>query len=376
VRDAHDLRTAVVEELLNAGFVSEDGQLVPPPGNHKEVARVLHGQQRARVLSKAAPFIAEWEDLLIAEFAMGTEVIPADIDPCVTIVASDYDSALFRYASLQWSVPVSQGYGRRTKFLVRDRSNGKLIGIFALGDPVFNLRARDSIVQWNQQQRQERLYNVLDAFVLGAVDPYRQLLGGKLMALLTTTEDALQVIEHKYAGTTTTIQGVEKLPRPVLITTTSALGRSSVYNRLKLRERKVFTSVGFTEGYGHFQFSDELFARLTAFVGADQELRGNRYGDGPNWKIRTLRVALETLGFRGDMLRHGLQREVFLAPLGVGWRAFLRGETDRVKWYRYETEDIAQWYRSRWAEPRASRMPEYSAFDRNSLRLSGRLEAA
>jgi hypothetical protein len=376
VKDAHDLRTAVVEELLNAGFVSRDGQLVPPPGDQKEVARILHGQQRARVLTKAAPFIAEWEDLLIAEFAMGSEVIPANIDPEVAVVESDHDSALFRYASLQWSVPVSQGYGRRTKFLVRDRSNRKLIGIFALGDPVFNLRARDSIIQWDQRQRQERLYNVLDAFVLGAVDPYRQLLGGKLMALLTTSEQALEVIEHKYAGTTTKIQGVEKLPRPVLITTTSALGRSSVYNRLKLRDRRVFTSVGFTEGYGHFQFSDELFARLTAFIGAGQELRGNRYGDGPNWKIRTLRVALESLGFRGDLLRHGLRREVFLAPLGVGWRAFLRGETDRVKWYRYETEDIAQWYRFRWAEPRASRMPGYALFDRNSLRLSDDSEVA
>ena len=307
---------------------------------------------------------------------MGSEVVPGNIDPEVTVVDSDHDSALFRYASLQWSVPVSQGYGRRTKFLVRDRSNGKLIGIFALGDPVFNLRARDSIVQWNQQQRQERLYNVLDAFVLGAVDPYRQLLGGKLMALLTTSENALEVIEQKYAGTTTKIQGVEKLPRPVLITTTSALGRSSVYNRLNLRDRKVFTSVGFTEGYGHFQFSDELFARLAAYVGSSQELRGNRYGDGPNWKIRTLRVSLETLGFRGDMLRHGLKREVFLAPLGVGWRAFLRGETERIGWYRYETEDIAQWYRSRWAEPRAVRMPGYASFDRNTLRLSGDLEAA
>ena len=42
-------------------------------------------------------------------------------------------TAVFRYASLHWSVPVSQGYGRRTRFLVIDEQNEKLIGIFALG---------------------------------------------------------------------------------------------------------------------------------------------------------------------------------------------------------------------------------------------------
>src|SRR6185437_13443529 len=167
MKAAHDLRTAVVEELLAAGFVSHDGQIAPPPGDQKAVTRILHSQQRSRVLAKAAAFIAEWEDLLIKEFAMGTEVNPSAISPEVIPVTTEHDIALFRYASLQWSVPVSQGYGRRTKFIVRDRDNGKLIGIFALGDPVFNLRARDSIVEWSQQQRQARLYNVLDSFELG-----------------------------------------------------------------------------------------------------------------------------------------------------------------------------------------------------------------
>ena len=50
---------------------------------------------------------------------------------------------LFRAATLLWSVPVSRGYGRRMRYLVMDESNNKLIGLFALGDPVFNLKSRD-----------------------------------------------------------------------------------------------------------------------------------------------------------------------------------------------------------------------------------------
>ena len=50
---------------------------------------------------------------------------------------------------------------------------GLLLGVFALGDPVYNLRARDDLIGWNVEQRSARLYNVLDAFVLGAVPPYK-----------------------------------------------------------------------------------------------------------------------------------------------------------------------------------------------------------
>lgn len=368
------LRDRIERELRTAGFIWRGTRLVPPEGNGKEVARRLHAQQRARVLASNAEFVSRWEDLLLGYFAAGTDIDPHAIEPVVHPVASEEDAAIFRYASLSWSVPVSQGYGRRTRFLLWDGSNGKLMGIFAMGDPVFNLRVRDNVVGWTPDQRKERLYNVFDAFVLGAVEPYRQLLGGKMTALATVCEETIEHLTEKYRGTKTTILGREKPPRPVLVTTTSSLGRSSVYNRLVFDGRRVFTSVGFTEGFGHFQFSDLLFADLVDHVETTQALRGNRYGQGPNWKIRTLRSALESLDLPVDLLRHGLRREVFLAPLGVAWRAFLRGETDTMHWYRYQLNDLARHYRDRWAIPRSKRVPEWKSFDRGQLRVSAECE--
>jgi hypothetical protein len=353
------LRDRVENELRSAGFVWQGHRLVPPDGDQKQVARLLHARQRLDVLNKSAGFIEAWEPLVASYFADGADVDPAAIDPVIKAVVTETEAALFRYASLSWSVPVSQGYGRRTRFLLIDQSNEKLIGIFALGDPVFNLRVRDTLIGWTPAQRQDRLYNVFDAFVLGAVEPYRQLIGGKLAALATVTEETLAVLEAKYQGTKTHIRKQEKPARPVLVTTTSSLGRSSIYNRLAIHGRPVFTSVGFTEGFGHFQFSDALFSELVEFASEIEDLRGSKYGDGPNWKIRTLRTALEQLGLPGDLLRHGLRREVFLAPLGIGWRAFLRGETDTVGWYSYKLAEVAAFFRERWAIPRATRQPAF-----------------
>jgi len=375
VVDLSELRRLVFNELYAAGFKVIGGKLVVPGGDTKDTIRSLHNTQRVRVLDKSADFIRDWEDRLLPFFADGHEIDPQRITPVVRMLDTNSDSykednALFRFASLHWSVPVSQGYGRRKRFLVFDDHNEKLLGIFALGDPVFNLGARDRHIGWDQVQRQQRLYNVFDAFVLGAVEPYRKLIAGKLVALCTVSNEVVDQLEQEYTGKTTVILGVEKIPRPVLITTTSSLGRSSTYNRITFQGHKVFHDVGYTEGFGHFQFSDDLFERLVELVEDDEGFRGSTYGQGPNWKIRTIRRALDRLDMGGDMLKHGIRRQVYLAPLSVGWRAFLRGETDRIEPFSRPLEEVGDYFQKRWAVSRAERRPEYRLFSREAMRLT------
>ena len=44
------------------------------------------------------------------------------------------------------------------RFLVMDQSNGKLMGLFALTDPVFNLQARDNWIGWTTEDRRQRWF--------------------------------------------------------------------------------------------------------------------------------------------------------------------------------------------------------------------------
>ncbi len=370
-REDH-LRRWVIRELKQAGFRYRRGRVIPPDLT-KEGIRRLHLRQRTSLLTRSWPFIKEHEDLLIKSFAEGTEVEPDEINPEVVAVRSAEEAALFRYASLLWSVPVSQGYGRRTRFLVIDRNNDKLIGIFALGDPVFNLRARDGIIGWDHEQRSNRLYNVLDAYVCGAVSPYRELIGGKLVAMAAISDSTLDVITKKYKGNVTVIRKQLKSARPVLITTTSSLGRSSIYNRLRFEGRLLYRPVGWTEGYGHFQFSEELFDALTDFARSKGDLRGNGYGCGPNWRMRTLRTALTKLELDDQLVKHGIKRQVFLAPVAKNWQEYLRGDRKVGRWYHFYLDDMAAYYRERWAVPRATRMPAYLEVERDAMRLSNEL---
>jgi hypothetical protein len=376
--NADELREQIEAELRASGFVFGKGRLsLPDAGDDpKDVARRLHRAQRRAVLTKNATFLDAWEDRVLTRLANGTEVRPDRIRPRIVPVQTDEDAALFRFATLHWSVPVSQGYGRRTRFLLLDESNERLIGVMALGDPVFNLGVRDRLIGWDQQQRQERLYSVYDAYVLGAVEPYRQLIAGKLVALAAVANETSAYLEEKYAGTTTVIRGEKKNAAPVLVTTTSALGRSSIYNRLKFDDRHVFKSIGYTQGFGHFHFSDEVFAAIVQFVTRDgRALRGHKFGEGPNWRIRTLRRGLEELGFSGELLKHGIRREVFIAPRAVGWRAYLRGESDYLRWFDFDLALLSEHWRERWAKPRSWRDDSYRGHTRDLMRLTPDLQA-
>ena len=192
------LRSAIHKHLLSLGFSKNcDGYAVDDELTKQKI-RDLHAVQRREVLAKNLPFIETHGPALTDHFATGGQVDPTLIDPeLVEVRAESLESRLFRLACLLWSIPVSQGFGRRLRFLVRDRQNGCLIGLFALGDPVFNLSARDNWIGWTHEDRRERLVHVMDAYVVGAVPPYSQLMGGKLVAALMASTEVKQAYEFE-----------------------------------------------------------------------------------------------------------------------------------------------------------------------------------
>lgn len=346
----------------------------------KDAVRQIHRLHREAAQYRINLALGNKFENLLQEIANGDEVEPDNIRPQLIRVRSGTQAAdLFRFASLQWSIPVSQGYGRRLRYLVKDRTNNKLIGLFALGDPVFNLRVRDEWINWNQADRREKLVNVMDAYVLGAVPPYAKLLGGKLVASLIASQEVADEFKEQYGSRTGILSGKQKHARLGLVTVTSALGRSSLYNRLRLMSSSgcktskpvvELLKLGTTVGYGHFQITDELFLKLREVLQEDghKYADGHRFGDGPNWRIRVLRAGLQVIGLPpNNILRHGIKREVYVMPLAQNTQAFLSGRDAKLKFDHRSVEEIATLARDRWIIPRAERKPEYRHFRREQF---------
>ena len=358
-----NLKRKVRDHLRTLGFSKDSSGHLVPPISSKESVRVLHRVQRRERIVAQREFITNQFKTLRDHFAAGVDVDPNRVAPRLELIdAGTWQSDLFRLATLSWSVPVSAGFGRRLRYLVWDHHNAKLMGVIALGDPVFNLKARDDLVGWNSKDRAERLVNIMDAYVLGAVPPYNQLLGGKLVSCLIRTRDVRDDFAEKYADTRGIISKMRKKAQLVMVTTSSSLGRSSIYNRLKLDDREYFTPIGFTGGWGHFHVPDSLFASLRDYLrnAEHKYVDGHKFGQGPNWRLRTIRAAFDALGFDADMLRHGVKREVYLCNLAVNAAKILRGESTRAVYRDLKSvEEVSVLARERWLIGRAERMPEY-----------------
>ena len=371
---ANRIRSKIFRSLERQGFEIRGNQLVPPDTRDKSELRGLHREAVRHNRARSRAGLERHEDRLLARVADGPEVVPERVSPALAEVRSgSEEELLFRYARLHWSIPVSAGYGRRLRFVVYDESNDKLIGIIGLGDPVFGLGPRDRWIGWDLEARKKRLKCVMDLFVLGAVPPYSNLLCGKLVALLASSREVQETFRKKYGGRESYISGQTFDGRLALLTTTSALGRSSLYNRLRYQKRTVYESVGFTSGSGDFHFSNGFYGdlRQLALQHCEATAKHPSWGVGFRNRRELVRKALPLLGLSTNLQYHGVRREIFAVPLAENTKAFLRGEDDKLRPNGQGADDLFEYFRGRWLLPRAGRDERYRTFNRESYRLWG-----
>jgi Domain of unknown function (DUF4338)/Domain of unknown function (DUF1998) len=141
------LKRRIRAHFKKLGFAkADDGSLIRPSTEKNDVRR-LHSGQRAERLFSGESFLVRALPRTLPHFADGNEIDPAKIKLRLVRVYSDTREAdLFRVATLTWSVPVSPGFGRRLRYLVWDKHHERLVGVIALGDPVYNLSVRDNLI--------------------------------------------------------------------------------------------------------------------------------------------------------------------------------------------------------------------------------------
>lgn len=373
-----ELRTRVLRDLTAQGFrISEGGLLAPIPSD-KPALRSLHAQAVTAQRERARSALGRQDRSFTRRLARGAEIDVAAIVPRLQLIpVGDRELAkLWRWTSMHWSVPVSGGYGRRLKYLVLDEGHDDaLIGIIGLADPVFSLAARDSEVGWSAEDRRTSLAHVMDAFVLGAVPPYSALLGGKLIASLLQSEGLREDFAVRYGHKRTLISERDPNAQLALITTSSALGRSSIYNRVRRSDGSLsMRSVGYTRGSGDFHFSGDLYDDLVKLAAEYTEAgvtdRNAAWGTGFRNRREVVHRALPHLGLNARNLRvHGVQREVFLTELADNSLSWLRGQDKKLEWITQPTSSIGAWWRTRWALPRSESTVGWRDFDPSTWQL-------
>ena len=299
-------------------------------------------------------------------FANGKDINPEAIHPILIQVSEDWHYDLFRLARYYWSLPYTKGYGRRLRFLVLDESNECLIGILGLQSPPLDFSIRDDLFNYPEGGKINKVNQTMDIYTLGALPPYNRLLGGKLIALSATSNEVRKSYMLKYRNTETILEKQHIPARLVALTTTSAFGRSSIYNRLSYNGQPVAISLGYTKGYGSFHFA-KIYPKLREFLEEQGVSTKGGYGVGPRIMWSTCTRALTKLGLPSSLLKHGIEREGFIFPIAKNYKSYLEGRSQSPQYFNRPFLDLSAWWKERWLLPRSSRVDGWHKWRRYNI---------
>lgn len=347
---ASELRTKVIREL---GHLYETSGEPEAPG--KGLYRDMHHWHRQRELERSRTWIRQAYMRYSRFFACGSGMDPLKVQPELVPVEKGFTADLFRLARYTWQLPYSKGYGRRLRFLLWDRYHDKLMGIIGLQSPPIDLAQRDQHYQIPQDQKVEIINQTMDAFVIGALPPYSGFLAGKLAVMAAASREVRLAYEQKYHGTRSQLSQRILPARLVAITTFSAFGRSSIYNRVAAGKNSqgnnnwLTLSLGLTSGWGTYHFSDELYRELKDFVQSfNPELQVTGFGTGPKIKRTVITLALRALDLPASFAQHGIPRELFVISHIANLADFLGGQTVEPLYNDLPFAELAEFWRRRY----------------------------
>lgn len=351
----------VIRDLYRLGWssrFSNDGvTLTPPEMYSKEIVRESMSLKRADQIASNAEWLRDMLPKVRANLALGKDVLESPITPRMEVCTTPKQLALFRALRHYWSSPYSDYVGRRIRVIIRDDGlpTSPVIGIAAIGSSIIHIPERDDWVGWDTQTRSERIIYTMDAYVLGAIPPYNNLLGGKLVAYMLASNEFRQIYKRKYQSAVTNIKK-RKASHLVCLFTTGLYGKSAQYNRIHFADQTLYHLIGYTKGFGSLHLSNETFDAMLECLNEANIVMPNRFGDGPNWRMRVIRTAGTLLGFDDQfLLRHSFRRSIYAVPLATNWKEYLRGKARAPQFYDWSLNDLVDHWRQRWLVPRRQR---------------------
>lgn len=244
--------------------------------------------------------------------------------------------------------------------------------------------------------------SLMELNVCGAIPPYNEILGGKLVALLATSPQVVHDYKERYVDKASEIASRLKgkpVCRPadlVYVGTTSLyyVG-SSQYNRLKIPGKIfdtdfdiVWKQLGMTIGFGTMHISKATTMSLTEATSDGFNRINHVFGEGASPKMRLLTMSIRELlestnEDSKDFSKHAMSRIVYGACLAENTFDYLLGRDPEPKYYTdmadYAdgTKKIIDFWRNRWLKSRLNYEPIYQRirdFDKQGFLVSNQID--
>lgn len=187
---------------------------------------------------------------------------------------------------------------------------------------------------------------MMEIIVCGAIPPYNELLGGKLISILACSPTVIRDYTVRYQNQVSEIASRMKGAKVIRDNQLAFLGTTSLYavgssqyNRIKVPITDDFSiqyrKMGITEGYGTVYFSKNTTSSLMRVLELQDGGRriNNIFGEGTSPRFRLISRGLSSLGIKADaFLKHYSPRIVYSINLAKNTSAFLCGATNVLEY--------------------------------------------
>ncbi len=193
--------------------------------------------------------------------------------------------------------------------------------------------------------------NMMDIIVCGAIPPYNELLGGKLVSILACSPQVISDYTSRYKKQVSEIASRMKGKRVIRDSRLAYMGTTSLYavgssqyNRIKVPITEDFElnykKVGVTEGFGTVYFSKsttDLLSRILEITDGGKKIN-HIFGEGTSPRFRLISRGVASLGLKADsFLQHYSPRIVYCMELAKNSKEFLNGYTSDLQ-YAFDLE--------------------------------------
>jgi hypothetical protein len=356
-----ELRLALIESLTSQGF-SVNGTIMPSSfqKSHFKKIQAHSKKEQFRIQNN---FLRSGTETVQKYIRDGIDIDPQKIELEFRLVEpGSEEETIFRWWNLVWwSVPYQKAYGRQIRILLWDKTHNAPFGLIGLQSPVLKIAARDTYLKIPSESLDTVINSSMQAQRLGALPPYNQIIGGKMVGLAVTSNELRDLYKLKYDNVQTVMMERVLESSLLFVTTTSAFGRSSIYNRLKFNNELVAKSLGYTKGSGTFHVTQELYYELQKFLQRRKIDTNTTFGYGASRKVKLIDKGFSLLNLKKYHF-HNLQREFFIFPLAENLLEVISNGDEPI-FYNRSLLDLQEFWKTRWAIPRAERDHSWQEFN-------------
>ncbi|WP_164968633.1 Druantia anti-phage system protein DruA [Arcobacter sp. F155] len=361
------LRDEIIFSLKNQGFdvrsLFEKNKDILKKQEYKKLQlqssleqKKLHKKMLLKLLPTVKPFMKNLNEI-------NPEKIKLKL---IEVTHGSIYEKIFKWWNFSWwSMPYQRAYGRQMRFVIWDTYHDAPFGLIGLQSPVLKMSVRDNYLNIPKEELDIWINQSMNAQRIGALPPYNELIGGKMVSLALVSKELRMAYKNKYKNAVTLMENRHINPELLFLTTTSAFGKSSIYNRLKINKHLVAKSLGYTKGYGSFHINEILFQKIIQFLEEEDIDTHRSFGSGPSTRIRLLNKAFRLLDIPG-LEQHGLKREFFIFENVSNLKGVLHNK-EEPKYYDYKFSKLVEYWKKRWAIARKERLNIDSTFDKEDF---------